>query len=444
MLYPRGVRTSNQSATGRLFGILLGLVLLVGVAIRLLLLLQWPDRLNADEATVGLMGLHILRGEFPVFFDGQGYMGALEAYLTAVVYILAGVSPLTLKVEVFLVSCLLIVITFLIGKRMAGWSGGVAGALLTAIAPPFLPVLGNYPIGGYIEVVVIGSLILLLTLDVATEERGGARRERKLLCLGLLAGLGWWVNPMILSYVATAGVFLLRPRLWRRRPMWAVPLAFVLASLPLWIFNLTHAFWTFAIFERSGVSNVTRRLENTFWRLLEIAAVWDPLTDPVPWLSPGAGIVYLFLLGVLLVDLGRRVPPPVPETAVRRRGLQLLLLFSLTHLLAFFLHRFATIGGTLRYLFPLYSSLPVLAGLALLRVWEWSRLLAAGALIVLLLNNGLAFAKTVHFFETGRLKHRWTPGPSWTCSGPRASPAPTRGSGSSGRCSPSRRGSASS
>ncbi len=35
---------------------------------------------DSDEATMGLMALHInTRGEHPIFFYGQNYMGALEA-----------------------------------------------------------------------------------------------------------------------------------------------------------------------------------------------------------------------------------------------------------------------------------------------------------------------------------------------------------------------------
>jgi hypothetical protein len=192
--------------------------------------------------------------------------------------------------------------------------------------------------------------------------------------------------------------------------LWAVPLAFVLGSLPFWVFNLTHSFWTFALLE-VGRKDFRAALESTGWRLLEISGVADALVDPVPWLSPAAGVVYLVLLGVLLAELARRIPRPAPELRVRRRGLQLLLLFSLLHLTAFALHRFAPLGGTQRYLFPLYSALPVLTGIAVVRVWEWSRLLALAALAVLLLNNSLALARTVEFFETRRQHDWWKPEP---------------------------------
>jgi hypothetical protein len=385
----------------------LGVILAIGAAVRLLLLLLWPDRVNADEATVGLMGLQILRGEFPIFFSGQGYMGGPEAYLTAVVYVLAGVSSLTLKLGVFGVSCLLLVPTFFIGQRVAGWPGGLVSTLLAAIAPPFLPLFGNYPIGGYPEVVVMGSLILLLTLALVTGEPDRATRERRLLVLAIVAGLGWWTNAMTLSYLVAAGVFLLAPQLWSRRALWLAPLGFLLGSLPFWIFNLTHAFWSFALFEGHTRGAYQARLGKTLSRLFEIAGVWDPLMAPVAWLSPAAGLVYLVLLAVLVLELGRRPPAATPEARAWRRGVQLLLLFSLVHVAAFALNRFALLGGTQRYLFPLYSALPVLTGVAVLRSWRWSRLLAAGALAVLLLNNGVALGRTIDFLDGARRNDWW-------------------------------------
>src|SRR5207244_3935016 len=109
-------------------------------------------------------------GEFPIFMYSVAYQGTPESYLTALAYTLAGVSPLTLKLPVFLFSCSLIVITWLIGRQIAGLPAAVLCALLAAIAPPFLPLYGNYPMLGYMEVVVFGSLVFLLTLARLTAE----------------------------------------------------------------------------------------------------------------------------------------------------------------------------------------------------------------------------------------------------------------------------------
>jgi hypothetical protein len=64
----------------------LGLLLLIigAVLLRVVLISNgWPG-INSDEATMGLNALHILtRGERPIFFYGQNYLGTIEAYLGA-------------------------------------------------------------------------------------------------------------------------------------------------------------------------------------------------------------------------------------------------------------------------------------------------------------------------------------------------------------------------
>lgn len=389
------------------------LVLLLGVAVRLAFLLQWPRRLNIDEATAGLIGLHVLRGEFPIFMYSVAYEGTPEAYLGALLYALFGPWPLAAKVVPFLFSCALVAVALLIGKRMAGWPGGLGAALLTALSPPFLAVYGNFPMLGYIEVVVIGSLVLLLALELATAETDGARRDRKLLLLGLLAGLGWWVHPMIVSYLGAAGLLLLLTlRRWVSRWVAAVPLAVVVGSLPAWVFDLHHSFWTFAHVRRGTQGDVLENAAKIPPLLLETLGlrtfqVRGAFTDPVPVLAPVVGVLYLALLAILVLDL-LRPRADEPDALVRRRGVQLLLLFPLLHFTAFSLHDYAKYATT-RYFFPLYSAVPVLTAVALLRVARWSRVLAAGALGLLLLNNALTLGKAFQAFEALRAKDWWRP-----------------------------------
>jgi hypothetical protein len=52
-------------------------------------------------AIVGLMGRHILQGEFPVFFWGQPFAGTLESFLAAVLFFVFGSSRLTLALPPF-------------------------------------------------------------------------------------------------------------------------------------------------------------------------------------------------------------------------------------------------------------------------------------------------------------------------------------------------------
>jgi hypothetical protein len=53
----------------------------------LLVALNWPQ-INSDEGTFGIMAMHIAyRGEHPSFFNGQNYLGALEAYIGAAAFL---------------------------------------------------------------------------------------------------------------------------------------------------------------------------------------------------------------------------------------------------------------------------------------------------------------------------------------------------------------------
>src|SRR5258708_39797891 len=72
------------------------LILALAVGLRLWLLARDVPTLNSDEATVGLMALHVLRGEWTVFYWGQPYMGSLEAILAAPAIALFGSTSLGL------------------------------------------------------------------------------------------------------------------------------------------------------------------------------------------------------------------------------------------------------------------------------------------------------------------------------------------------------------
>jgi hypothetical protein len=63
----------------------------LAISLRIVLMAQsWPA-LDSDEGTMGIMGLDIAyRGATPVFFCGQNYMGALEAYHAAPMFYLFG------------------------------------------------------------------------------------------------------------------------------------------------------------------------------------------------------------------------------------------------------------------------------------------------------------------------------------------------------------------
>src|SRR6266849_6824787 len=90
-------------------------IILTAILLRIILIgQQWPET-NSDEGTLGLMALHIAyRGEYPIFFYGQGYMGTLEAYLAAFLYHLFGPSLFVLRLGLIILLALFFVSTYLL------------------------------------------------------------------------------------------------------------------------------------------------------------------------------------------------------------------------------------------------------------------------------------------------------------------------------------------
>src|SRR5215510_5007860 len=112
----------------------LGVLVAAGIAIRAgaaATVLIW-----FDEATRGLMARDVLHGHFPLFFYGQSFNGAVDAYLHAMVFAALGDSVAALRTWSVLVSLGHVAVVGLLASRTFG-SGRWAMAI--ALVPsPFL------------------------------------------------------------------------------------------------------------------------------------------------------------------------------------------------------------------------------------------------------------------------------------------------------------------
>src|SRR5690554_1891314 len=100
--------------------LLLALVLALALGLRLALIVSPHGWLEADEAIVGLMARNILQGERPIFYWGQSYMGALEAYLAAAVFALLGSSTAALRLVPTVCSVIFVWLNYLLARRLFG------------------------------------------------------------------------------------------------------------------------------------------------------------------------------------------------------------------------------------------------------------------------------------------------------------------------------------
>jgi hypothetical protein len=229
----------------------LGALLLITMAVILRVVLisnGWPGT-NSDEAIMALHALHIInRGEWPLFFYGQNYMGTIEAYLGAFFFRLFVPSLFALRLGLVVMYAGFLLALYFLARLL--YSKGVA------LATVFLLCLGSnntltvqlIAIGGYLETLLFATLALVLScwLVLSFYPSIGSRERRKRLvaygCLGGVIGLGLWSDMLILPFVCTSLLLLLifcRDELRTRASLFGL-LGFVIGSFPLLLFNIQY------------------------------------------------------------------------------------------------------------------------------------------------------------------------------------------------------------
>ncbi|MBA2450060.1 MAG: glycosyltransferase family 39 protein, partial [Chloroflexi bacterium] len=185
----------------------LALILLVGAMLRLALLLGPYKEIDADEAVVGLMALHIPR-ELPAFFWEQHYLGSLEAFVAAAAFAVVGPSAAALKSVPAVFSLAFVLLVYLSARRAFGVGPALLAALYLAIPPSFLAVWSVKARGGYAELLALGQLFLLLCqILVERRARGSGGLSRLAALAGLVGGAALWTHPLAVVYLAAGGLY---------------------------------------------------------------------------------------------------------------------------------------------------------------------------------------------------------------------------------------------
>ena len=103
------------------------------------------------------MALHILKGEPQLFFWGQPYMGALEAYLSSFLFFLFGSSAFVLHMTDVCIMAFMLFLVNRIGTLIGGWVVGFLAAIYWALAPLYLSIVGQLATGGHVEACAAGA-----------------------------------------------------------------------------------------------------------------------------------------------------------------------------------------------------------------------------------------------------------------------------------------------
>lgn len=315
-----------------------------------------------DEATVGLMARHVLEGRLPVYFYGQTFMGAAEAYLHAVPFAILGASPDTLRVWPVLVTLLHGGLAALLAHRVFGRAG--PAAVLALLPSPFLLKWAHDARLHYDLLLVFTPLCVLLALRACRPGHDTAGRTRALLVLAVVVGLAWWINLLAAAILGALGLGLLweRPRL--RRAALGAPLGVLLGSAPVWLFTLASR-WPLG--ETPWVTTAAEAGRHLHALVVRAGPILlgVPHQVSVPW--PIAVGLMTLALGAVALALGDPHASPI--------GRRLLGLVTILTLLAPLVTRHGAnlASNDPRYLLPVLALWPVLMGGALARLGRTRR-----------------------------------------------------------------------
>lgn len=356
-------------------------VLLLALLGRVLLLASGTVSFHSDEAVIGLMARHILDGARPTFFYGQAYMGSLDAFLVAIGFATLGESVMTIRIVQAILYLLVVAAGYFAAWRLSGRAlVATVAALVLAIPPVLLTVYTTATLGGYNETLLFGSLLLLLGYEVTHEQ---ARSWWRWALLGVIAGLSWWTNGLVIAYAMPVALMILYRVFRPARTMPALSLqmrilllfvalvGFFVGSAPWWIFNLNNdwaalAFYIVRTDEGQFAGNSVpslpfdqRVLGLVFLGLPTLIGLRFPWAD---WFfAPLVGSVVLFVYGVAIYRLARhRTAPdgqPTLKPDARAYVLGMLVLFCAL----FFVSKFS-IDPTGRYFLPLTLPLGITLG----------------------------------------------------------------------------------
>ena len=328
--------------------ILRGIVLLSGLTVSF----------NSDEAIVALMARHINQGQpIPTFFYGQPYLGSLDAILVSIGFRIFGESVASIRLIESILYLLIVITTVLLAWRLASRSThrrriAVIAGLLIAIPPVMFTLYTTMTLGGYGETLLFGNLIWLIGWDIVEKPDG---RGWRWIALGIVAGLAWWTDALIISYLIPIGLFLLITVIKRRKfsdlgGIVLAGVAFLIGGAPWWIDNLQHNWeglhWLLDNSQAQGFGRLfgiqTREIGLLFFNFPAAIGVRYSWT-PDWWAGSFGGLIVAIAVLVLIVT-GRR--------ALRQFGAERFVLISLLILSLLTLFSSSGVDSSGRYFLP--------------------------------------------------------------------------------------------
>lgn len=201
-----GAKRDDVAPWSRSDSVLTAAWMIVAMIARAPLTARIEGILDHDQSIVGLMALDIAAGRrFPIFFDGQRYMGAIEAYVAALFVALFGHSPVTVALSPLVFFGLFVAGQYGFWRSSCDRFTGHLAALITVLGAPMVVLWSVVPRGGYVEMMTWAVPVLAIYRRVTRPERAPLTRWRQ-FGWGFLFAFGYFVNPLSLIIYVTLAV----------------------------------------------------------------------------------------------------------------------------------------------------------------------------------------------------------------------------------------------
>jgi hypothetical protein len=363
------------------------LLILAAIAVRLYRL--HCGSLGVDGSICGLLGLNVLKGNWPIFFYGQNFMGALEGYLAAPIYAIFGPTTITLNIWAPILSFATLLVLYACLRRYMKPLPSLVALAYMAIPPAMAYWHAGKPNNHYPLGILLCALLMWLSFKL-----WGQRPWRSLTVFwwGLVAGLAFWTNFQTVVIIWACMIFLALTCLPRLRPLPVLSgmAGALIGGAPLIYYDAVHHWEHGAQSGSFALKYAAPHWEMMWQNALPIALGFNTLGSG-GHVSPGSPWFALYIVVAALMALGLvmllwRSFTPEGRWAI----LPLLVVIMSMAVLVFSIYGRELYLWDQRYLLPIYLGLPfVWAAFAqALNRWGKAAVLVFGALLLALNVSG--------------------------------------------------------
>ena len=352
--------------------------------------------ISSEEAWVGAMSMGILRGEFPIVYWGQTYMGTQQSFIDAPLVFLFGAKAISIRVYPFVFGLLFIYLSYLLARQIYNKDVALLTVILLAVPSPYILMTSvMIPPDNHLAIITLGSLALLITSSLVFTENPN-KKAVKYALLGFILGYSFWLHILIINYIVVILFFLfLKDKLLIfRRNFWLFLLSFIIGSFPIIWHNITHDFSSFYLTYGTSLNRAMWNLRNVFTktshfvlglRVMLYGDNWNYIDLPAAliWLT---SLVLTVLVLIVLVLKFKNIWRICILSLRNVHGTAML--FAIVFISIYVYCRSGrSHWWSTRYLLPVMSALPILFAYGLWEIKKKSKFMSCCFLSIILTAN---------------------------------------------------------